>query len=143
MDSAIERFDGSVAYDAIDAHEDDPTYQNFANAINPDFTLSREVQPLDGRYLGRVEKHFYKRGVEYRHQRRMYNVRYYNDSLSDEREVDENGKPLKKPICKRALYHAKEELLSLLLVSDEKGPAEEDDEDKASGGSDMEIDSDE
>ena len=84
-----------MAYDAIDAHEDDPTYQDFADAMNPDFILSREVQPLDGRYPGRIEKHFNKRGVEYRHQRRMYNVRYYNDSLPDECEVDENGKPLK------------------------------------------------
>jgi hypothetical protein len=54
-DITIERFEASVAFDAIEAHEDYPTFEDFEQNIDPNYLLGRPVRPLEDKYPGRVE----------------------------------------------------------------------------------------
>ena len=129
-DSAIERFEQSIAFDAIAAHEDQPTYDDFVNVNDPKYFVGREVRPLDGRHPGRVDqtRNLKGKGLS-REERRVWTIKYYRDTLGE-------GKAKKKVQC------TKEELLPLLVIRDEANPGAEDlengnsDEDPTSGDED-------
>ena len=81
-DITIERFEVSVAFDAITAHEDYPTLEDFEENIDPTYLLGRPVCPLEDKYPGRVEETRNLRGKELtREERRVYVVKYYLNTV--------------------------------------------------------------
>ena len=77
-DLTIERFEASVDFDVIEAHEDYPTLEDFEQNIDPTYLLRRPICPLEDKYPGRVEETRNLRGKELtREERRIYVVKYY------------------------------------------------------------------
>ena len=81
IDNAIERFQSSMAYTAIAAHEDLPTIDDFESCHNPNFFLRRQVKCLNDIYPGHVAKYSYKRGKDLdQNSRLVFVIKWYFES---------------------------------------------------------------
>ena len=82
VDSSVKRFEKSILFDAIAAHEDQPTYDDFVNTIDTKYVFGREVRTFDGRYHGRVEETRNPKGKNLtREERIVWTIKYYRETL--------------------------------------------------------------
>ena len=107
VDNTIERFQKSMAYTAIDAHENLATMNEFEDSNDPTFFLGRLVKCFNDCFPGHVEKYSYKRDKNIsRECRLMFNVKYYFEAIGQGR-------------AKKVLHCTKQELLGLLMVRED------------------------
>jgi len=113
-DVAIDRFRSQrIAFDAIERHEQIPTYEDFNHAPDENFFVKSDVQPLDGIYPGRVESWKMKRGKNLQPDERvMFTVKYYKEVIGEGR-------------AKKVLECTKAELLPIFVVREENNDNED------------------